>query len=117
MTSSATFRARATHLAAALLDRANLAVDVVDRAADDPTPDIATRTAFIVTEFGSLARVAQRLTEVQQRARAAGDTRPVILVHGHESGVRKPDPVAVMSMTDLARVLGALEDSEAVSAA
>lgn len=116
MTSNATFRARATHLAAALLDRANLSVDVVDRAADDIAPDIATRTAFIVTEFGSLARVGQRLTEAQQRARAAGDTRPTVLIHGYESGLRTTEPVAVMSLTDLGRVLGALEDSEEVAA-
>ncbi|MFJ4161298.1 hypothetical protein [Microbacterium testaceum] len=116
MTTNATFRARATHLAAALLDRANLAVDVVDRAADDLTPDIATRTAFIVSEFGSLARVAHRLTEAQRRARAAGDTRPTVLVNGFESDRRATEPVAVMSMTDLARVLGALEDAEGVPA-
>jgi len=116
MTSSATFRARATHLAAALLDRANLPVEVVDRTADDLTPDIATRTAYIVSEYGSLARVAQRLTEAQGRARAAGDTRPVILVHGFESNRRTTEPVAVLSLSDLARVLGALEDAEAVRA-
>lgn len=105
-----------THLAAALLDRANLAVDVVDRTADDLSPDIATRAAFLVTEYGSLARVGQRLTEAQQRARAAGDTRPTVLVYGYESAMTKPDPVAVLSLADLARVLGALEDTEAVTA-
>lgn len=110
-------RARAVHATAAQLEFSNVTAAVVDRTEDDPQPDIATPAAFVAVEYGTLAAIPKRVREATARARAANDFRPVVVAYGFESVESRADALAVLSVHDLARLLGALEDSEAVSAA
>lgn len=107
----AILRARAVHTAARLLEYSNITATVIDRTEGDAQPDIANPVARIAVDHGALSLLPKRLRATQERARATTDLRPLVLVQSYESGASRGDLLAVLTLADLARLIGAVEDS------
>ncbi|MXS73682.1 hypothetical protein CSIV_12425 [Microbacterium sp. CSI-V] len=109
-------RARSTHLVAALLDLGNVPAAVVDRAADDLSPDIATDLVFMASEHAAMTRAGDYLDKARARARAAGDRRPVALAYGSDRQTGRIEPLVLMTAEDFARLVARVADAEEVAA-
>lgn len=101
-------------LVAKLLEYEN--IPTTARAGDDPGPDLDTSVAWIATSAQTLARVGHNLATARREAREADDRRPVVLIAKHERSSGLIDALAVVSVHDLAQLLGRAVDTEEVAA-
>jgi hypothetical protein len=97
-----------------ILDFENLPVDAADL--DAPGPDLVNRHAWITVSAQNLTKAGWNLTEAQRQAREAGDARPTVVVNRYEPQIGPVDALAVMSLHDLAVLLGRAADAEGVAA-
>jgi endonuclease V-like protein UPF0215 family len=97
-----------------ILDFENLPVDAADL--DAPGPDLVNRHAWITVSAQNLTKAGFNLAAARSHAREAGDLRPVVVVNRYEPQVGPVDALAVMSLHDLAVLLGRAADAEEVAA-
>lgn len=108
-------RQKFQNLAKRLLDYECIPTDAANP--DAPGPDLVSPHAWIAVSAQNLTKAGWNLTEAQRQAREAGDTRPTVVVNRYEPRIGPVDALAVMSLHDLAVLLGRAADAEEVPAA
>jgi hypothetical protein len=107
-------RQKFQNLAKKLLDYECIPTDAANP--DALGPDLVSPHAWIAVSAQSLQKAGWNLAHAQREAYEAGDFRPVILCNKYEPRDGPVDALAVMSLHDLARLLGQAADAEEIAA-